>query len=102
MTKLGKKNHDMDNQIAIIGMACKFPGANDIHEFWDILKNGKETISRFTVEQSKANGVPEKLSESSNYIGSRGILDEPSSFDSQLFNFSTTDLECLNTPARTF
>jgi acyl transferase domain-containing protein len=102
MTKLGKKNHDMDNQIAIIGMACKFPGANDIHEFWDILKNGKETISHFTVEQLKANGVPEKLSESSNYIGSRGILDEPSSFDSQLFNFSTTDLGCLNTPARTF
>ena len=34
-------------EIAVIGMAGRFPGAADIDEFWDNLKNGMETIAFF-------------------------------------------------------
>ncbi|MHB9148360.1 MAG: non-ribosomal peptide synthetase, partial [Candidatus Amoebophilus sp.] len=34
--------------IAIIGMACRFPGANTIEQLWDNLCAGKETITFFT------------------------------------------------------
>ncbi|KAJ5734490.1 hypothetical protein N7493_003276 [Penicillium malachiteum] len=30
-----------ENTIAVVGMACRFPGANSVDEFWDILKTGK-------------------------------------------------------------
>lgn len=30
-----------DNDIAVIGMACKLPGANDVAEFWDLLASAK-------------------------------------------------------------
>ncbi len=32
--------------IAIIGMGCRFPGgANNIEQFWDVLKNAKDVTS---------------------------------------------------------
>ncbi len=31
--------------IAIIGMSCRFPDADNIDEFWCNLKNGKESVS---------------------------------------------------------
>ena len=31
----------MENAIAIVGMDCKFSGANNLDEYWEILKNGK-------------------------------------------------------------
>lgn len=34
-------------EIAIIGMAGKFPGAKDINEFWDNLCNSKEAVTWF-------------------------------------------------------
>jgi 3-oxoacyl-(acyl-carrier-protein) synthase len=30
-----------DNDIAVVGMACKLPGANDVAEFWDLLASAK-------------------------------------------------------------
>ncbi|MGP3748386.1 beta-ketoacyl synthase N-terminal-like domain-containing protein [Bacillus sp. 3A_MP1] len=32
-------------EIAVIGMAGRFPGAKNVQEFWSNLKNAKETIS---------------------------------------------------------
>lgn len=31
--------------IAVIGLGCRFPGANNPAEFWDLLQNGKEAIT---------------------------------------------------------
>lgn len=31
--------------IAIVGMSCRFPGADSIEEFWDLMKEGKSGIS---------------------------------------------------------
>lgn len=30
------------NAIAIVGMSGKFPGANDVHEFWEVLRTGQD------------------------------------------------------------
>ena len=34
-------------ETAVIGMAGRFPGANDLDEYWDNLKNGVESIYFF-------------------------------------------------------
>lgn len=34
-----------EDAIAIIGMGCRFPGADSIHEFWDLLTEGKSVLS---------------------------------------------------------
>ena len=38
---------EKEDAIAIVGIACRFPGADDIDEFWEVLKNGKITCRLF-------------------------------------------------------
>jgi acyl transferase domain-containing protein len=45
-------------EIAVIGMAGRFPGAKNIDEFWNNLKNGIESISFFSDEELEVSGVP--------------------------------------------
>lgn len=32
---------DADPDVAIVGMACRFPGADDYHQFWQLLREGR-------------------------------------------------------------
>ena len=47
-----------DEGIAIVGIAGRFPGAQDVREFWDNLVAGRETISRLADDASRPNYVP--------------------------------------------
>src|SRR5205085_2127539 len=37
--------------VAIVGLACRFPGADDVESLWRVLTEGKETISFFKPEE---------------------------------------------------
>jgi len=39
-----KSEEEKETDIAIIGMACRFPGANHYEEFWENLKQGRSGI----------------------------------------------------------
>jgi acyl transferase domain-containing protein len=39
------------NKIAVVGMACRYPGADNIDEFWNNILEGRETIKRFSDEE---------------------------------------------------
>ncbi|WP_370476577.1 SDR family NAD(P)-dependent oxidoreductase [Tamlana flava] len=43
--QIEKPLRETDEPIAIIGMGCRFPGANNPDEFWDLLRNGVDKIS---------------------------------------------------------
>ena len=47
--------------IAIIGMACRFPGANNPLAFWHNLCHGVESITFFSDEELLAAGVEPAL-----------------------------------------
>nr|WP_322785848.1 hybrid fatty acyl-AMP ligase/type I polyketide synthase [Stanieria cyanosphaera] len=36
----------INSDIAIVGMGCRFPGANNPQEFWQLLRDGKDAISK--------------------------------------------------------
>ena len=40
-----------NDKIAVIGMACRFPGAKNLNEYWNNLIDGKDTIKHFTDEE---------------------------------------------------
>ncbi|WP_416777275.1 beta-ketoacyl synthase N-terminal-like domain-containing protein [Xenorhabdus budapestensis] len=50
-----------DKDIAIIGMAGRFPGAEDITTYWRNLLDGLETITTFTEAELRASDVDEEL-----------------------------------------
>lgn len=35
----------LNEPIAIVGMACRFPGANNPEEFWELLRSGTDAVS---------------------------------------------------------
>jgi acyl transferase domain-containing protein/acyl carrier protein len=37
-----------ENPIAVIGIGCRFPGANDVEAFWRILRDGLETTENYS------------------------------------------------------
>lgn len=43
---------DQDNAIAIIGMSGRFPGAPDVDEFWELLRQGREGVADAPTDRS--------------------------------------------------
>ena len=62
----------MDNatglEIAVIGMAGRFPGALNINEYWSNMVNGVNSISFFTEDELKESGVTSELMENDRYV----------------------------------
>ena len=44
-------------EIAIVGMDCRMPGADNVREFWENIVNGKDCISFFTDEEMEESGI---------------------------------------------
>ena len=59
--------------IAIIGIAGRFPGAGSVDEFWENLVKGVESISFFSDEELLESGVDAKIFREPNYVRARGI-----------------------------
>lgn len=88
--------------IAVIGMACRLPGANTPEELWQILSQGNESITRFTEEQLLAAGAsPCELIEPG-FVPAKGIIDQADHFDAGFFGFSPREAALLDPQQRVF
>lgn len=86
--------------IAIIGMAGRFPGAPDVDSFWRNLKDGTDSISRFSEDEIEL-GAPRDAPEGS-VVHARGILDDIEMFDARFFGFLPPEAELLDPQQRVF
>ncbi|MEQ9915665.1 beta-ketoacyl synthase N-terminal-like domain-containing protein [Pectobacterium aroidearum] len=91
-----------DKDIAVVGMSARFPGAEDVTEFWQNLLEGVETISTFSEEELRASGVEEDLIASSSYVRRRGILGNAQHFDAHFFDITPRDAEIMDPQHRIF
>ena len=74
--------------IAIIGMAGRFPGADDVHDFWRNISTGVESFTRFTDEDLLAAGEDPAVFTQPNYVRSRPVLNNIRGFDASFFGVS--------------
>jgi acyl transferase domain-containing protein len=88
-------------EIAVIGMAGRFPGANNIIEFWENLKNGVETIAFFSPEEVQTGADPENLNQS-NYVKAKGTLQRIEYFDADFFGYSPREADIMDPQMRIF
>ncbi|HEX4497401.1 MAG TPA: amino acid adenylation domain-containing protein, partial [Thermoanaerobaculia bacterium] len=88
--------------IAIVGMACRFPGADSIERFWANLTGGIESISFFTDEQLRAAGVPAADLADPRYVRARGIVSGVAEFDAGFFGYSPREAEIMDPQQRVF
>ncbi|XXY81875.1 amino acid adenylation domain-containing protein [Sorangium sp. So ce295] len=93
---------DETNAVAIIGMACRFPGAKTVDQFWDNLLHGRESIARFSIDELRAAGVPEELAKHPDYVPAGGVLDDVYAFDAALFGYAEGEAELIDPQQRLF
>lgn len=96
-----KKRDRSSSPIAIIGMAGRFPGAKSIQELWDVLKDGKETISFFTPEELDPS-IPDSLRNDPLYVAARGIVPTAKEFDAAFFGLNPKMAETMDPQQRLF
>lgn len=89
-------------EIAIIGMAGRFPGAKDVDEYWQNLCAGKESISFFTDEELSASGVPPELLGNPNYVKAKGMMEGSELFDASYFGINPREAELMDPQHRLF
>ncbi|BBC27207.1 type I polyketide synthase [Pseudanabaena sp. ABRG5-3] len=88
--------------IAIIGMACRVPGAKNIDEFWHNLRNGVESIKFFTDTELQSAGIAQKLLEKPNYVKAAPMLEDVDCLDAAFFGFSPREAELMDPQNRLF
>ncbi len=88
--------------IAIVGMACRVPGAESARALWQNVRSGIESIRRYTEEELRAAGVEDALLQNPNYVRAGGSLDSMELFDASYFGFGPRDAAIMDPQHRHF
>ena len=86
--------------LAIVGMSLRLPGANTPEELWENLRQGVESIQRFTAEEEEVPGPADDPS----FVRARGLL-EPELYeglDGGLFGILPREAELIDPQQRVF
>src|SRR6266545_5025052 len=92
-----------NESIAIIGAAIRFPGANNLREYWRNLCAGVESIRHFSREELRAAGADESLLSDESFVMARGVLGvDVGMFDANFFGFTPREAEITDPQQRLF
>ncbi|MDZ8033650.1 SDR family NAD(P)-dependent oxidoreductase [Nostoc sp. DedSLP04] len=90
-SKIQNPKSDDSNAIAIIGMGCRFPKAENPEAFWQLLHQGIDAISE--VPRSRWNA-------SNSQVRWGGFLEQVDRFDPQFFGISPREAESIDPQQR--
>jgi myxalamid-type polyketide synthase MxaB len=90
------------NAIAIIGMACRFPGAATVEQFYQNLAAGREAITFFSEAELQQAGVAAELLANPHYIKAAPVLADFDHFDAGFFQYAQRDAEVMDPQHRLF
>ena len=85
--------------VALIGLACRFPDAENTDQFWENLCQGRESITFFSPEELDPH-IPEELKNDPDYMRARGILKDVDRFDAGFFKVTSREAELMDPQQR--
>ncbi|SMC75425.1 type I polyketide synthase [Kibdelosporangium aridum] len=88
--------------VAVVGMACRYPKAADIREYWANLRSGVEGISRFTRDEAVARGVQAEVARRPEFVPAKGFLAGSHAFDWNFFSYSRAEAAGIDPQQRVF
>ncbi|MEM7532860.1 MAG: type I polyketide synthase [Chloroflexota bacterium] len=102
-TKLEALEYSRSEPVAVVGLACRMPGDGNTPEaFWEILYNGKDTITEIPTERWDADayydptpGTPGKM-----YTRHAAFLSEVDQFDPLFFGISPREAASMDPQQR--
>lgn len=90
------------NDIAIIGMACRLPGARNAKQFWNNLKNAEEASTPLSDDELREAGVLERELDDPNYVKAGMFLKDMECFDAGFFGFNPQEARIMDPQHRHF
>lgn len=99
------KNYSKDRtglELAIIGISCKVPGADNWREFWNNLLSAKESIHFYKDAELENLGVNKSVFSEKNYVKAKSVVNNKGSFDNLFFKYSTKEAALMNPTHRIF
>lgn len=91
-----------DDHVAVVGMACKFPGANSPREYWRNLAGGVESIVRLSEQDLLAAGVEPREFRHPQYVNAAALIDEMEWFDARFFGYTPREAQVRDPQGRLF
>lgn len=96
-----RTSQNQTSDIAVIGMAGRFPGANTITGLWDLLREGKETTTFFNQDELDP-GIPAHIRLDPSYVSARGIIRDADQFDPVFFGINPKLAQLMDPQQRVF
>ncbi|WP_434629662.1 SDR family NAD(P)-dependent oxidoreductase [Chromobacterium sp. CV08] len=92
------------DDIAIVGLSCRVPGARDAQAFWDLLSRGVGAVGEVPAERWRADAFFDADASASGKTYSKwgAFLDEVDQFDPLFFNISPTEAAWMDPQQRLF
>lgn len=91
-----------EEDIAIIGMSCRLPGAQNIDQFWRNLLDEVESITFFSDEELLASGIDPAVLANPDYVKAAPKLDNIDEFDAGFFGYSPKEASLIDPQHRLF
>ncbi|AAK89729.1 polyketide synthase [Agrobacterium tumefaciens] len=91
-----------DERVAIIGLAGRFPGADDIDAFWQLLADGGSGLTAVTDADLESAGVDPQLAGQPDYVRVWGGFSDPTAFDAGFFGYAPREAQLLDPQQRVF
>ena len=86
--------------IAIVGMACRFPGAADLDAFWQLLDSGRSAVTAGRQGSGSRNGAVGDPDAGDIATGGGAIVDGIDRFDSRFFRISPIEARMMDPQQR--
>ena len=86
-----------DDAIAIVGMGCRFPGADSVEEYWQVLRSGQSMLQKVPAERFLTNNLrrsPDRDSFWGNFIR------DTDAFDHRFFKKSSREAASMDPQQR--
>ncbi len=88
--------------VAVVGLACRAPGADDYEQLWRNLVDGVESVRRGTREELLAAGVDPADFDQADYVPVTAAATELDAFDAGLFGLTPREAEIHDPQHRLF
>ncbi|MFF8512869.1 beta-ketoacyl synthase N-terminal-like domain-containing protein [Streptomyces sp. NPDC015492] len=92
----------ISDQIAVVGMAGRFPGADGVDALWTMLMQGTEAVRRFSPEELRMAGVSENDIRDPEYLPYAADLAGIEDFDAAFFGITPAEARLLDPQHRIF
>ncbi|MGW2919482.1 type I polyketide synthase [Streptomyces angustmyceticus] len=87
-----------DRLIAVVGLGCRFPGAADVHEFWERLVGNADSVTTIPGDRydAAAYHAPDPATPGKSVSAKGGFIGDPFAFDPGFFGISPAEARAID------